>query len=127
MDCKDPELLRNSYDLASVLQNQGKPANEIVRQLIERGLSQSDAQTIVTNLQQLNARTKGDGYSNASAGLNSMLIGAAVCIGGSLITWITYQQAANNPGGGRYVIWWGAIAYGAVLFFRGLAQSTSTH
>jgi len=48
-----------------------------------------------------------------------MLRGALWCIGGILVTGITYL-AASGPGGGTYVVAWGAIVFGAIQFFRGL-------
>jgi len=34
-------------------------------------------------------------------------------------------SASSGPGGGRYVIAWGAIIFGAIQFFRGAAQASS--
>ena len=55
------------------------------------------------------------------AGQRNMLIGGLVCVVGIVITLGTLA-AASSPGGGRYVIAWGAIAWGAIQFFRGLGQ-----
>jgi hypothetical protein len=49
----------------------------------------------------------------------NMLYGALWCIGGIVVTAATYSSA---EGGGRYVVAWGAIIFGAIQFFRGLAQ-----
>ena len=48
-----------------------------------------------------------------------MIAGAFWCIGGLLFTGFTYLIAASRPGGGTYFLAWGAIAFGAVQFFRG--------
>jgi hypothetical protein len=43
------------------------------------------------------------------------------CFVGLVVTAWTYQSAAN-AGGGRYVVAWGAIVFGAIQLFRGLMQ-----
>jgi hypothetical protein len=50
-----------------------------------------------------------------------LTVGGAWLIGGALVTIISYTMAANNPGGGRYIIATGAIVYGGYRLFRGLA------
>ena len=49
-----------------------------------------------------------------------MFRGALWCGGGILVTVVTYLAAENSPGGGTYVVAWGAILFGAIQFFRGL-------
>jgi hypothetical protein len=51
-----------------------------------------------------------------------MLHGAIWCIGGILVTLLTYAAAANSPGGGTYIVAWGAIVFGARRFFQGLSS-----
>ena len=53
------------------------------------------------------------------AGVKNMLVGAAWCIGGTVITAVTYSTA---KGGGTYVVAWGAIVFGAIQFLKGLFQ-----
>lgn len=53
--------------------------------------------------------------------LNEMLLGAAFCIGGSVFTYISYQNAVSS-GGGTYFITWGAIVFGAIRFLKGLGS-----
>jgi POT family proton-dependent oligopeptide transporter len=50
-----------------------------------------------------------------------MIVGAAWAIGGLLVTVLSYSA---TEGGGRYVVAYGAILYGVVTFFRGLAGSS---
>ncbi len=45
--------------------------------------------------------------------------GALWCIGGIAVTAITYSKAAP---GGTYIVAWGAILFGAIQFFKGLAN-----
>lgn len=87
---------------------------EIEHKLIEQGLDAESAATVVNNLKE--ARVK----AIKEAGQKNMLFGALWCIGGILVTAITYSAAA---GGGTYVVAWGAILFGGVQFFRGLTQS----
>jgi hypothetical protein len=55
------------------------------------------------------------------AGRKNMLYGALWCLGGIVITALSYQAAAKA--GGRYVLAWGAIVFGGIQFIRGLLQS----
>ena len=48
-----------------------------------------------------------------------MLYGALWCIGGIVVTALTYSAASEQ--GGTYVIAWGAILFGAIQFLRGAA------
>jgi hypothetical protein len=57
--------------------------------------------------------------ANRQAARKNMAIGSIWCIGGTLVTALTYQAAS---GGGHYVIAWGAIIFGAIQFLGGLAQ-----
>ena len=58
--------------------------------------------------------------SLADAGKTHMIIGGVVCLIGIAITAITYANASSKEGGGTYIVWWGAIVFGAIDFFRGL-------
>jgi hypothetical protein len=46
-----------------------------------------------------------------------MLIGGLWCIGGTLVTLLTYKAASE--GGGTYFVAWGAILFGGLQFLRG--------
>lgn len=48
---------------------------------------------------------------------NTMIKGAFICIIGIVVTAFTYSMAS---GGGRYVVAYGAIIYGAIIFVKGL-------
>lgn len=73
-----------------------------------------EGQTKIKVIQEKAKPTKYNGRRN-------MLFGALWCIGGTVVTVATYS-AASSGGGGRYVIAWGAILFGAVQFFQGLFQ-----
>ena len=61
------------------------------------------------------------GAARRSAGVNNMTVGLLWCVGGSLVTGVTYNMAVSS-GGGSYVIAWGAIVFGGLQFLKGLAQ-----
>ena len=53
------------------------------------------------------------------SGKKNMIYGALWCIGGIVVTAVTYSAAS---GGGTYIVAWGAIIFGAIQFFYGLMQ-----
>jgi hypothetical protein len=57
--------------------------------------------------------------ANREVAKKNIVIGAIWCIGGTLVTVLTYQAAS---GGGHYIVAWGAIVFGGFQFLRGLAQ-----
>jgi hypothetical protein len=58
-------------------------------------------------------------YQASGGGGGQMLVGALICIVGVVITVGSYMAAGN---GGGYVVAWGAIVFGAIRFFKGLAE-----
>ena len=58
--------------------------------------------------------------ANRVVARTNMAYGAILCIGGILVTVLTYQAASE--GGGHYVIAWGAAVLGGFHFLRGLVQ-----
>jgi hypothetical protein len=48
-----------------------------------------------------------------------MFRGAMFCIGGILVTVLSYLAAWTSPLGGTYVVAWGAILFGAIRFIQG--------
>jgi hypothetical protein len=73
--------------------------------------------TEVTVSQRAKPETPNDG---ARAAEKRMFSGALWCVGGILVTLITYFSAASSPSGGTYIVAWGAIVFGALQFFQGL-------
>jgi hypothetical protein len=49
----------------------------------------------------------------------NMLVGALWCVGGTIATIVGASMAS---GGGTYLVFWGAIIFGAIQFFTGLGQ-----
>jgi len=107
------------FNLAAHQVSNGIPPAGVEQNLIDQGLSAEVATIIVSKLMQ--ARTT----LHKEAGQRNMLFGALWCIGGIIVTVLTYQAAAG-AGGGKYVIAWGAIVFGAIQFFRGVSQASET-
>ena len=59
--------------------------------------------------------------ANRNAAIGAMFGGLIVCCIGLAITMGTYQLASSQPGGGHYVIAYGAIISGAISFMKGAA------
>jgi hypothetical protein len=93
---------------AELMVNQSKSADEAKRSLVEKGLSEDAAYTIVSNLEDEIRKAKKAGASK------DMIYGALWCIGGTIAT-------VANIG----FIFWGAILFGGVQFFKGLANYVS--
>lgn len=92
---------------ADLIVNQGKSAEQAKAALVEKGLSDSAAYTIVSNIE--------DQISDAKKeqAKKDMLYGALWCVGGTVAT-------LANIG----FIFWGAILFGGIQFFKGLINYT---
>ena len=62
-------------------------------------------------------------HRSRSNGRSQLMAGAAWCIGGVVITVVSYMTASSGPGGGSYIVAWGAILFGGIRFLKGLASS----
>jgi hypothetical protein len=111
------EVVEAIYAFAAEKMRDGESSAKIRESLVEKGLDQDAAAAVVRNLRQLRSK------AIASAGKKNMIYGALWCLGGLGVTAATYQAAAAG-GGGKYVVAWGAIVFGAIQFFRGTLQST---
>lgn len=60
-----------------------------------------------------------------SAAKRSMLFGGIMFVVGLVITVGSYTAASDGNGGGRYVVAWGAMIFGGIRFFYGLAKLSS--
>ena len=105
------------YRTAAEQMRAGTASATIEKNLMERGLDAESARAVVSNLATAMAKAK------KQAGRRNMLIGALWCVGGTAITAVTYQAAISSPGGGHYLVAWGAILFGGIQFLRGLGQS----
>ncbi|WP_428740450.1 hypothetical protein [Tenacibaculum sp.] len=93
---------------ASLMVNEKKNAFETKKTLIEQGLDEESASTVVNNLEQQIKDAKKEGANK------DMLYGALWCIGGIVAT-------AADIG----FIFWGAIVFGGIQFFKGVANSSN--
>jgi hypothetical protein len=101
-----------AYGLAAEQMRRGACRSEIQRGLTERGLSAKASAAVVRDLERVEAAAQ------RAEGQTAMLTGALWCLGGIAVTAATFQ-AATAAGGGKYVIAWGAILFGAIQFVRG--------
>lgn len=103
----------NAYQLA-MQQLMGGKSNIVVRSnLVASGVPEDIAATIVRDL---SGKIRDAKRKRAR---RDILVGGLFFVGGLVITLITYSNASH--GGGRYVVTWGAIIFGGIQFFRGLA------
>ena len=106
------EAVRAIYTFAGTLMKANISDSVIRAKLIEQGLNDQAATVVITNLHK----------AKRKVGRRDMLIGAGICIVGVAITVATYAAVTANRTGGSYIIAWGAIIFGALQFFRGLAR-----
>ena len=67
------------------------------------------------------AEAAAEKHALRSMARQNLIIGGVVCLVGLVITIYSFARATSS-GGGSYLIAWGAIIFGAIQFFRGLAQ-----
>jgi len=90
--------------------------------------SQNLVQSEIQNPTEFQANTESDTTNNpivvdktANEGSSNMLFGALWCIGGIVVTAVTYNAVKET--GGTYFVAWGAIVYGGWQFLKGLFNS----
>lgn len=116
-DPNEDQVVEQVYRYAAQQLNAGVSASQVIQELVAGGLPKEDASTVVRQMRQAQSKVKQE------AGRKNMLYGALWCIGGLAVTFISYQSAST--GGGKYVVTWGAVIFGAIQFFQGLGQSMS--
>ena len=107
------EVVQAVYKYAAELVKGGLSAKQMEGRLIEKGLDPGAASIVVRNVFSWRAMA-----IHKAAGRN-MLYGALWCLGGLLITLLTFSAAGE---GGRFLVAWGAVLFGALQFFRGFFQ-----
>lgn len=95
-------------EAARMLVQQHRTAEDVIEHLVARGVPEGDAQNIVYQLH------GAIGDAKRSRAQKDMLYGALWCGGGTVLT-------LANTG----FIFWGAIIFGAIQFFRGVANYNS--
>jgi hypothetical protein len=108
-----PDVER-AFSYAKDVLRQGMQPAAVEEVLRSQGFDAASASAIVQRANQMKNERR-------TAGMRGMIIGGVVCAIGTVITIASYT-AAEEGGGGHYVIAWGAIIFGAIRFFRGLIQ-----
>jgi hypothetical protein len=105
----------------------GTMPERIVEGLVQKGWEHGQAKEFVFGVRHMipvgdpqAAGGRGGGIDLHSRHMRNMVFGLMWCVGGSVVTFYTYQQAAANPMGGKYVIAWGAVLVGFFQFVSGL-------
>jgi hypothetical protein len=114
------QLVEAVYGYAADLMRSGASPATIKQNLMDRGLDEDAAATVVRNLTE--ARSKAVHEAKREAGKKNMLYGALWCIGGTVVTVGTMMAA---KGGGSFVIAWGAIVFGGLQFIWGVCQTVT--
>lgn len=98
-----------------------KTDDELVKkELIAKGFQEEDADKIIYNI---HFQVESEIEERKHKAKNNMIYGALWCIGGIIVTAISYSSVSS--GGGQYVITWGAIVFGGIQFFMGLINYNS--
>ncbi|UPT68807.1 MAG: hypothetical protein M0D57_09370 [Sphingobacteriales bacterium JAD_PAG50586_3] len=99
------ETQSHYYLLAEkLLKEHGKDTDEVRSMLVDKGVSYEEASKIVDSFAYQSAEKK--------SGNRDMLFGALWCIGGTILT-------VSDTG----YIFWGAIVFGGIQFFKGVAAN----
>jgi hypothetical protein len=107
------ELINKHYNFAAqLILTQGKSGYETKNALIEQGLSLETASMIVEKLETQLYEAEQEAENKKAK--KDILYGALWCIGGTILT-------LSHIG----FIFWGAIIFGGIQFFRGLANLNS--
>jgi len=103
------EIVKKIYQQAAhMMVEEGKSSSETIAYLEEQGLDGESATAVVNNLQQrIHEQAEESG-----SGSNDMIFGALWCIGGTIATLADIGY-----------IFWGAIVFGALQFFKGVAAN----
>ena len=98
------EVVNQIYeDAVSLMIKEKKSVDETKEILVERGLSEEYASIVVNNL------VKKIKEENKEKAYNDMVAGALWCVGGTVATVADFG-----------FIFWGAIVFGGIQFFRGV-------
>ena len=111
-----PEAEERALSYAKDVLRQGMPRPAVEEVLRAQGFDPAAASAIVERAN----RTKDE---RRVAARRHMIMGAVVCVIGIVITAWSYA-AAEEGGGGSYVVAWGALVFGAIQCFRGFIQAS---
>ncbi len=111
MDNQEPDMQKIAqalYGYAAQRMKNGASDEQIVGELKDKGLKEELARAIVSKLRPVHTEAK------HTAGRKNMIFGALWCVGGLIATLV-----GMSAGGGFFIIFWGAIIFGAAQFIRG--------
>jgi hypothetical protein len=111
-------LARKAYVEAFEALKRGATAQDAASRLSALGLDAATAAGVVANVERFKHEL---GAAYRAAGLKSAGFGLLWCIGGIVVTALTYAAAS---GGGTFIVAWGAVLFGAIQAVRGLIHST---
>lgn len=97
---------------ARMMVGEKKSAEDTMQELVKQGANTETAAFIISEVN----RQLGDDAKTAAK--KDMLYGTLWCIGGSIVTAVTYSAASSR--GGTYFVFWGAIVFGGFQFLKGL-------
>jgi len=101
------------YNMSANYLVSGKSAEEVIPHMIARGMPEGEAKAVVSQFRQEIAQAKLDKAKK------DVLYGGLWCGGGLIVSILSYSAAS---GGGTYFMFWGAVIFGAIQFFRGLSN-----
>jgi hypothetical protein len=107
------EIRRAAHNYVAEMLKAGMTAAQMESKLMEQGLDQHNAASVVRNLLATRAQALNE---NAK---KNMLYGGICFLAGIVVTLVTFMASS---GGGTYILVWGAIIFGGFQFFRGLLQ-----
>jgi hypothetical protein len=114
--------VRAVYELALDKFRAGASADAVRDELQRHGLEADIAARVVANL--IEARRDAIKGAKRSGGLRHIGIGAVVAVIGLAVTLGTHA-AASSSGGGKFVVAWGAMLFGAIELVWGLVKLSS--
>jgi hypothetical protein len=64
--------------------------------------------------------------ASGKQGRTQMVIGGVLVLVGLIITAVTYSGASSSSSGGTYIVAYGPVIFGLILFFQGLVASRAS-
>lgn len=107
------DFLKSIWKYVIEEKENGIADSEILAGLQERGLDEQHSILILSGLK--DKLKKIIDHNDTK-----MLAGGISCLAGTFITFLTYSSAMSS--GGTYIVAWGAVVFGAIGFFSGLAE-----
>ncbi len=101
------------YAYAAEQMGKGVSPADVEKDLIGQGLEPEGAALVVRKLREI----------HKEAARKNKIHGALWCIGGLTVSVVTWLLAGAGLMGGSYVVAWGAVVYGAILYLRGVHAS----